>query len=517
MKIACYANYDTKKDRAKGSIDMSKFITASMLYNFVQCPHRLSLDLFGNPEEKDPVSVFVKLLWEKGNAFEREVIGNLRLRFTDLSSFSTEEKKKATDEAMQRGDDLIYSGRIRAGNLLGEPDILRKQNSGYVAGDIKSGAGEEGTSDLEEGKPKKHYAVQLALYTDILEKLKLSSGRTPFVWDIHGEEVDYDLDALQGKRDPTTLWSIYEDVLVKVTSIMDKKEQTLPAYSSTCKLCHWRTICIKAISSSKDLTLIPELGRAKRDVLLPFIRNLPELAAADISSLIKGSKTVFSGIGPDTLAKFQARAQLQVKPGASPYCTGPISLPVCQKEVFFDIETDPMRDLCYLHGFVERKSQDNNTETYHAFFAAAPTSEEEEKAFADAWNYIREARPCTIYYYSKYERTIWRKLQQKYPHVATVEEIEDLFSPAQSVDLYFDTVKPKTEWPTRDYSIKTLASYLGFSWRDTDPSGASSIEWYHRWVETKDVAIRQRILEYNEDDCIATRVLLDGIRGFIQR
>jgi predicted RecB family nuclease len=117
-----------------------------------------------------------------------------------------------------------------------------------------------------------------------------------------------------------------------------------------------------------------------------------------------------------------------------------------------------------------------------------------------------------IYYYSKYERTIWRKLRRKYPHVATEQEVDDLFSPEQSVDLYFDVVQRKTVWPTRDHSIKTLAIYLGFAWRDTDPSGASSIEWYHRWVETKDGSIRKRILEYNEDDCIATRVLLDGIR-----
>ncbi|MFH1738492.1 MAG: ribonuclease H-like domain-containing protein, partial [bacterium] len=58
----------------------------------------------------------------------------------------------------------------------------------------------------------------------------------------------------------------------------------------------------------------------------------------------------------------------------------------------------------------------------------------------------------------------------------------------------------------------TLAYYLGFNWRDTSPSGANSIEWYHRWIESGDPSIRQRILDYNEDDCVATRVLLDGIR-----
>jgi len=94
----------------------------------------------------------------------------------------------------------------------------------------------------------------------------------------------------------------------------------------------------------------------------------------------------------------------------------------------------------------------------------------------------------------------------------TVEAIEDLFDPAYAVDLYHHVVRPKTEWPTRDFSIKTLASFLGFSWRDPNPSGAASIEWYHRWTESGDPEIRQRILDYNEDDCVATRVLLDGIR-----
>jgi predicted RecB family nuclease len=73
-----------------------------------------------------------------------------------------------------------------------------------------------------------------------------------------------------------------------------------------------------------------------------------------------------------------------------------------------------------------------------------------------------------------------------------------------------------TEWPTRDNSIKTLAKYLGFAWRDLRPSGAASVEWYDRWTRTGDPAIKRRILDYNEDDCRATRVLLNGIRGLAE-
>jgi len=119
--------------------------------------------------------------------------------------------------------------------------------------------------------------------------------------------------------------------------------------------------------------------------------------------------------------------------------------------------------------------------------------------------------PCVIYYYSSYEKTQWKKLQKKYPEVMSGEDIKRMFDADYAVDLYYNVVKKKTEWPTNDYSIKTLASYLGFRWRDESPSGAESIEWYHRWVETGDVNIKTRILKYNEDDCIATRVLLEGI------
>src|SRR5690606_24864757 len=96
----------------------------------------------------------------------------------------------------------------------------------------------------------------------------------------------------------------------------------------------------------------------------------------------------------------------------------------------------------------------------------------------------------------------------------TVEQLESLFDPATSVDLYYDVVLKYTEWPTRDYSIKTLAQYLGFSWRDKHPSGAASIEWFHRWIKGQDPVIHRRILDYNEDDCRAMRVLRDALAQF---
>lgn len=486
-------------------------ITAAVLYDLVQCPHRPTMDLFGDPAKRDEINPFVQLLWEKGTAFEHDVVDGLEIPLLDLSPYAGDEKERLTFEAMQRGEPLIYSARIFADDLLGDPDLLRCEGNGYVAGDIKSGSGEEGQDD--NVTLKKHYGVQLALYTDILERRGLAASKRPFIWDVHGEEVTYDLEEPQGKRNPWTVWEIYQASLARARRIFSETEKTSPAYCGACKLCHWYTACLTRLEKADDLTLLPELGRAKRDVIVDQIATISDLAAVNIEAFISGKKSAFKGIGPDTLRKFHDRAKLIKTEGAVPYLTATLSLPTSETELFFDIEVDPMRDLCYLHGFVERRGGDNSTERYIAFFTNAVSAEEEECAFAEAWRYIADSQPCVVYYYSKYERTIWRQLQAKYPSVCSADDIEALFDPSQSVDLYFDVVKKATEWPTRDHSIKTLAKFLGFSWRDTHPSGAASIEWFDRWAQSGDPTIKQRILDYNEDDCVATRVVLDGIRA----
>jgi uncharacterized protein len=489
-------------------------VTGSILYSLVTCPQRVALDVFGDLSKRDPINPFIQLLWERGTLFEQKTIADLKLPFLDLSQFKGDEKQRLTLEAMKRGEPLIYSGRIGSGDMLGIPDLLRKTIGGYIPGDIKSGAGEEGV-DEDSKKPKIQYAVQLGLYVDVLEQLGLSAGRQAFVWDIHGEEVPYDFNIPRGPKTARTLWNEYQDALAQARGILSRNYTPQSAYFAGCKFCHWYSYCLKQLEQDDDLTLIPHLGRSKRDALQTYFPTIADFAAANPEAFILDKGTVFKGIGAVSLRSLHARAKLLKEADPKPYLKAPVSLPVRQREIFFDIEFDPLRDVCYLHGFIERQDGDNRTERFISFFADEPTEEHERRAFAQAIGYMRDTQPATIFYYSKYERTIYRKLQQRFPDVCSADDIEAIFDPAHAVDLYFDLVLPKTEFPTRDYSIKTLAQFLGFDWRDKHPSGAASIEWFNRWIETRDADVKQQILDYNEDDCRATRVLLDGIRALV--
>ncbi len=485
-------------------------ISASDLYNYLECPTRAYADHFWDQAGRDDVSPFVKMLWECGNVYETKIIEGLDRPFVNLRDLPIQEKVAATIRAMAERVPLIYGGRIEANGKVGEPDLLELAADGYKPGDIKSGNGLE---DMEEGdgRLKRSYGIQLAHYVAILRDMGALSQELPYIWDGRGEVVAYDLDQKLGPKSPS-IAELYIATLGAFSEQTEGQIEPPPALSSKCKLCHWRSTCGEKISEASDLSLVPMLGRTLRDTLLSELRTLDDLANANLDDFISGKKTAFKGVGPDRLRLFQERARLLLDKNARPYLKQPIALPALEREIFFDIEVDPMRDIVYLHGFVERSQ---GGQTFHAFFADQADPASEEAVFQAAVAYLRASAPAAVYYYSKYERTQYRRLAAKYPGVISLEEVNALFENAAWVDL-LDVVRSGTEWPTNDHSIKTLAKYLGFKWRDTDPSGAASIEWYDRYVTTGDAEIRRRILEYNEDDCVATAVLLDGLRAMAE-
>lgn len=488
-------------------------ISATQLYDYVQCPHKVFMDAFGDAAEKDETSPFVELLWEQGLDHEEKVTAALNVT-ADLKAVEPADRERETLAATARHEPLIHGGRLRAGDLVGEPDLLEWTDAGYVPGEIKSGSGIE--DDDNGGKLKKHYAFQVAHYVSILEKLGLGLGHgTPFVIDRKSERVPYPLMEPQGKRNRETWWDGYQKAVSEIRSILDRSTPSTPAMGSKCKkFCHWHSYCERLLISANDLTLIPELGRAKRDALSAVIPTIQAFAECDPKSYVKkNDETIFSGIRLGSLRKFHTRARLLTEPGATPYLTEAVHLPVRPREVYFDIEDDPMHDIVYLHGFVERMFGQLETARYVPHFAEGNEPGGEKAAFEAAWNRLGGLiEDSTIYYYAPHEKTKYNKLAEKYPEVCSVSEVKALFDRPEMIDLCNDVVRKVTEWPLYDRTLKTLARYLGFQWRDSDPSGAASIEWYNRWLESADPAIKRRILDYNEDDCLATGVVVDEIR-----
>lgn len=478
-------------------------------------------DVWGPQDEKiKETNPFVQLLWDRGVSHEERVVAGLG-DYLDLSKLGIDNCFEATIRAMRDGVKLIYQGVLMHDNLRGIPDLIKRMPDGtYMPIEIKSGMGTEGATDddgEEGGKPKKHYAVQLALYVDLLERLGFEHTNRGQIIDGHLNKVIYNLDQPLGVRDKTTVWQYYQQTKGNVELLLENKNQNKPAYSGKCKLCPWYNSCKKWVKESNDPTGLFYVGASMRDSLEEHLHidKIEDILKIDVAAVLarkKKEKSFLPGVAEKTLGKLMDRAKVLIET-KKPVIYGELSFPEVNYELFFDIEDDPTQEFVYLHGVYERTS---GGERFLDFTAKDNTSEAEKVAWQNFWTYIRSLpkNDFAVYYYSHHEKTTYRKMQKQYPEIISEDELESFFSNPNVIDLYSIVFK-QTDWPLPSYSIKELAVYLGFKWRDETPSGALSIQWFNDYLESRDEKILTRILEYNEDDCKATMVLKDGLVSLI--
>ena len=477
---------------------MAGAITGSLLRDLVLCERRVYHDLFSSPAARDPVSGFVQMLWAGGRLHEANVVSGLVGEVRDLRDADPGERSMLTVAALDGAADWILGGRLELGDRVGMPDLLRRIDGVWYGGDVKSGAAfDDGLS------PKGEYLVQVGHYAALLGDLELGERDRAFVVGRDGEIAWYELATAAGPGRATPAARV-ADLVTTARGIRDGQVATKAALSPACGLCHWRSVCRRELDAADDLTLIAGLGRSLRASIERIAPTVAALAALPL----EGVK--LPGVGAERLGRFRDRARLLATPGSTPYAREPLAISRHDRELHFDLEADPLRDLVYLHGaLVRERLPDGDREEFVHFFADDETGEGE--AFAAAYAFLSADPSAHIFYYSKFERTSYRALQRRYPSVCSAEDVERLFATDRATDLYFDVVASKTEWPLHSYGIKALAKSLGFAWRDADASGAASIAWFDEYRKTGDRALRDRIVEYNRDDCVATTVLLDAL------
>lgn len=497
-----------------------KYLSASILYNFIQCPHKVWRDIYGPQDEKDPEpNPFVELLWERGVLHEKKVIESIG-QFIDLSQGTYQKRFKDTLDEMKKGTELIYQGVIIYNNYLGIPDLLRRvDNDKYIPIDIKSGRGFENITDdtTDDEKYKKHYAVQLCHYVEILKNLGYTDLDEGKIIDIHNKEVTYNLNNPIGIKNKSTWWEYYFEIRNQVESLMQNKIQNKPAMAGVCKLCQWYKSCKKWAKDNNDPTTIFYVGRSKRDTLYEDldIQKVNEIINIDIPQiLLKKSqdKNYLKGIGEKTIKKIVQRAIILQK-NTGPVIYKKIEFPKKKYELYFDIEDDPTQEIVYLHGVYQKT--DSKDEKFIYFVSNDITQDAEKQAWKEFWQYIKSLPQddFVVYYYSSHEKTVYTKMQQQYPDIISADELQNFFNKKTAIDLYTQIIYPYTDWPLGSYSVKDIAQYLGFKWRDKTPSGALSIQWYNEYLKDKDPKKLQRILDYNEDDCKATMVIKESLEG----
>ncbi len=468
-------------------------ISASTFYQYLSCPLQLWFACYGDQKKKGIVSPIREQLFRAGRAHEVVVMRDLGISPV-LVDCEDEQQAFQKTLALMKAGKTIYQGTLIDGDWIGRPDILipkrgRSRLGGhhYTVQDIKL------TTDLTD-----EHRYQLTFYTLLLERIQGIRPRYASILNGARKTIRFD---------NTEFLERFERTLTEIEKIL-AGEKPPPFLSGSCKDSPWFQACIQEAVTTNDLSLVYKIWRNEYDRLREAgVKTVTDLAHADFFRLEERVRHISSS----RLARLQQQAiGLAEK---THFVIEQPELPVAAVEVFYDIETDVLSapPLQYLHGvLVVRHGKKESRAVYKLFLVRNPKQEGKVwKRFCAFLNTL--PKDAVIYHYGRYEQQVVADLAKRYgaPRAALerFSRMIDLSRIAQRCVLF----------PTQFYSLKDLAKYLGFHWRHKEASGLNSIAWYQEWRKNKVLAVRKRmltdILEYNEDDVRATRVLKDFLAG----
>jgi predicted RecB family nuclease len=192
-------------------------------------------------------------------------------------------------------------------------------------------------------------------------------------------------------------------------------------------------------------------------------------------------------------------------------------VPAADVEVDFDIETSADGRI-YLWGFLVDDPESAGNSGYRSFARFADLDADSEAELArEALGWLRTLvggpRSVRVYHYSGYEVAALRALAERLDEPLFRWAVD--YADEHFVDL-LELVKTHY-FGVSGLGLKVVAQQgAGFHWRDDDPGGLNSQRWFddavHSATAADRAAARQRVLDYNEDDVIATA----RVRGWLR-
>ncbi|MBW4664511.1 MAG: TM0106 family RecB-like putative nuclease [Chroococcus sp. CMT-3BRIN-NPC107] len=501
-------------------------LNAEILLQYQRCQRRAFLDANGDLSQRDPISDALHRVIQEKFAYQKFVLAQYNYQQPEYPKNDWEAGTKATLELMQQGVECIYKGVILAPysediTLLSRPHLLIKQQ-----GHSKFGDWVYIPANIQLSKrPKLEYQIVAAFDAQMLAISQLADPPTALLILRRTDAYEVSL----SKWIPLMHLSVEE--CIRTLNSLEIPEVFISRQK--CNFCGWLPQCYAEAKATEHLSLIPGVTPSRYS-------DLQTIDLVTLEALARANPDQIS-----TLPSFEGKsAQQLVLQARSTKLNSPIILPfgsayeiqqtlptqtsqtvlrdllqsrylplkpeslIAPIELYFDIEAQPDLNLDYLLGVVVCNRL-TNTEKYYAFLAESQA--EEQKAWQQFLDLIAQYPQAPVFHFCPYEVDTVKRLGKLY--YTPPEQISLLL--ARFIDIY-DQVAYNVVLPTESYALKTLARWLGFEWRNPEANGSQSILWYDKWLETGDRTLLDAIVQYNEDDCLATRHLKDWFVGFLQ-
>ena len=317
------------------------------------------------------------------------------------------------------------------------------------------------------------------------------------------------------------------DFRVKVIDVAEKQDQpnaplplVRPVIIDECDACPWHDVCLEQVGELEPSVHIVS-GRlslrewnALRNVGVVTVEDLAGLSLADPRLATYWPELdIKQSRAHSRLEDAVTRAQMSIA-GERVRATGERipEVPSADVEVDFDLEWDANGRL-YLWGLLVTDGNGDRSESVYSWDPLDEGGEADLASVAigrlDSLRKQAEAagQSFRVYHYSHPEISMVRSLIRRGgPHPWPSEEWWEEFTSECFVDLL--PIVKAGFIGLRGLGLKEVAQAAGFEWQDDDPGGEQSLDWIEeaRHATDSDIreAARQRLLDYNTDDVMAT-------------
>jgi predicted RecB family nuclease len=184
------------------------------------------------------------------------------------------------------------------------------------------------------------------------------------------------------------------------------------------------------------------------------------------------------------------------------YVFGAPHVPAGATEIYIDMEGKPDEQFIYLIGLVVRRG---DREDRHSFWA--DSKEDERRIFEQMLAVVAEHPDAPVYSYGGYERTFIKRMREGAQSKWFTDCVLSRLVNALSI------VYAHFYFPTYSNGLKEIGAMLGYAWSDEQASGLQSIVWRMRWERSLDEQWKDKLLQYNFDDCAALAAVVAFLRS----
>lgn len=457
---------------------MQNFITADSIIAYAQCERKSFLLLYDNSQGINPD--YSSVMEELTRGFKGRYLQNLLEQNSNVLLYSI--------KRMMEGQSILINANLEWDDLQAFVDILTlKKNAS-----IEQIHYYEPTIIVGTHKISNEQIIRLKFVGYVLSRIQ---QREPLT----GTIITADNRIHRIKIDGAD--RIISPILSALRGWRYSQKSPPVILNKHCQYCQFRIDCREKAIQVDHISLIR--GTSRKEIELYNKRGIFTVTQLSYTYRPRKVRKNSSRSTPKYYLSLKALSIREQKI----YVVQKPKIDLQETTIFLDVEGIPDRNFYYLIGMLIKSGSH-----FQKISLWADDEQEEENIWKKFLEIVQQYETFSLIHFGSYELDFISKMSKRYPNNdnGLIEHIK-----ASSINV-LSLIYANIYFPTYSNSLKDIGMFLGAKWSDETASGLQSLVWRHKWETTDDAIFKEKLIEYNIQDCFAAKAVFKTIIGILE-